>query len=99
MKYEFKDMYVVDYDLPVDTTGRRQFYRYLNKLLAECHWRKSSNSVILVDSLPAALTVLQLARAFNAHHANVGRAVPVQSRHHLFSSKSTTFRPCDNNLF
>ncbi len=80
MEPESKNMYVVDYDLPADVHGRRQFYRYLNKVLTDCHWAKSSNSVILVDSLSAALTILQLARAFNARYANVYKATLITSR-------------------
>lgn len=71
-----KEVYVVDYDLPAGN-GRRQFYRYLKKVLAGCNWKKSSDSVILVDNLCAALAVLALARAWNAHHANVYKCVPL----------------------
>lgn len=67
-------LYVVDYDLP-EGSERRQFYRYLKKVLIECHWKKSSNSVILLDNLHAALAVLELARACNAYNANVYECV------------------------
>jgi hypothetical protein len=69
-----KELYVVDYDLPA-TNERRQFYRYLKKVLKTCHWGKSSNSVVLVDDLHTALSILELARAHNAHHANVYKCV------------------------
>lgn len=70
-------VYVVDYDIPRNEPGRRQFYRYLNKILRRCNWKKSSNSVIMVDNQSAALSIMDLARRFNAHHANVYRAVPI----------------------
>lgn len=71
-----KEMYLVDYDLPADE-GRRQFYRYLDKILKGCHWKKSSNSVVLVDNLLAAHAILEVAKAFNARSANVYEVNPV----------------------
>lgn len=65
-----KEMYLVDYDLPADE-GRRQFYRYLDKTLKGCRWKRSSNSVILVDNLLAAHAILEVAKAFNAQYVNV----------------------------
>jgi hypothetical protein len=76
MKTKNNDIYVVDYDLSKGN-GRRQFYRYLHRILKDCCWKKSSNSVILVDSMSAALAVVELARACNAHTANVYKCVPV----------------------
>ena len=76
MKSEPKEIYIVDYDLP-EGNGRRQFYRYLKRVLIECRWKKSSNSVILVDNLRTALAVLDLARVCNAHNANVYKCVPL----------------------
>lgn len=70
-----KEIYVVDYDLPKDK-GRRQFYRHLNRILKDCHWKKSSQSVILVDDFTAAFDILQLARAYNARCASMYKAVP-----------------------
>lgn len=69
-----KEIYVVDYDLPCDT-GRRQFYRHLKRILKCCHWKKSSQSVILVDDYFAAHDILQLARTYNGH-AHMYKAVP-----------------------
>ncbi len=69
-----KEMYVVDYDLPQDK-GRRQFYRHLNRILKDCNWKRSSQSVIVVDGFSAACDILQLARAYNAHCVNVYKAV------------------------
>ena len=74
MKKEMK--YLVDYDLPAKN-GRRQFYRYLKEILKGCNWRKSSNSVILVDDLSAAHAVVKVARACNAQYANVYKVIPV----------------------
>ena len=71
-----KELYVVDYDLPA-TNERRQFYRYLKKVLRTCHWGKSSNSVILVGDLHTALSKLELARSLNAHPVNVYKCVLV----------------------
>ncbi len=65
-----KEMYVVDYDLPSDK-GRRQFYRHLNRILRSCHWKRSSQSVIIVDDFAAATDILQLARAYDAYHVNM----------------------------
>ncbi len=76
MKSEPKGAYIVDYDLP-EGNGRRQFYRYLKRILTGCHWKKSSDSVILVDNLRTALAVLDLARACNARNANVYKCVPL----------------------
>lgn len=73
-----KEMYVVDYDLPNDK-GRRQFYRHLNRILKDCNWKKSSQSVILVDNLSIACDILQLAKAYNALHANMYKATPWRS--------------------
>lgn len=70
-------LYVVDYDIPKNQKGRRQFYRYLNKVLEGCCWKKSSDSVILVDDRLTALQVVQVAKAFNASHVNVYKAVPI----------------------
>jgi len=70
-----KEIYVVDYDLPQDKR-RRQFYRHLNRILKDCHWKKSSQSVILVDDFTVAFDILQLARAYNARCANMYKAVP-----------------------
>jgi hypothetical protein len=70
-------VYVVDYDIPRNEPGRRQFYRYLIKILGRCNWKKSSNSVVMVDNQSAALSIMDLARRFNARHANVYRAVPI----------------------
>ena len=70
-------VYVVDYDIPVTQPGRRQFYRYLTKILKDCRWKKSSNSVILVDNRSVAFSILQLAKAFNAQYANMYEAVPI----------------------
>lgn len=79
MKSETKEVYVVDYDLPTGDR-RRQFYRYLKRVLIGSNWKKSSNSVILVDNLHTALSVLELARACNAHNANVYKCVPLTSK-------------------
>ncbi|MGD2247084.1 MAG: hypothetical protein PVF58_01675 [Candidatus Methanofastidiosia archaeon] len=70
-------VYVVDYDIPVDQPGRRQFYRYLARILKGCTWKKSSSSVIMVDDRCVAFSILQLARACNAQYANVYEAVPL----------------------
>ncbi len=82
MDSETGEMYVVDYDLP-EGSGRRQFYRYIKRILRECHWKKSSNSVILVDNPRTALAILELARACNAHHANVYQCVLLASGSNL----------------
>jgi len=74
---ETEPVYVVDYDIPRNQSGRRQFYRYLNRILDGCNWKRSSQSVILVDDRSVALHIVQLARAFNASYANVYEAVPV----------------------
>lgn len=74
MKKEMK--YLVDYDLPAEN-GRRQFYRYLKRILKSCNWTKSSNSVILVDDLSAAYAVVKVARACNAQYANVYKVIPM----------------------
>ena len=71
-----QSLYIVDYDLPKGNK-RRQFYRYLKRVLNECRWKKSSDSVILVDNLRTALAVVDLARAYNAHHANVYKCEPL----------------------
>ncbi len=65
-----KELYVIDYDLPPDK-GRRQFYRHLNRILKDCTWTKSSQSVILVDNFSAAYDILQLAKAYNAPSASM----------------------------
>lgn len=74
MKKEMK--YLVDYDLPAEN-GRRQFYRYLKRILKSCNWTKSSNSVILVDDLSAAYAVVKVARACNARYANVYKVIQI----------------------
>ncbi len=70
-----ESVYIVDYDLPRDQLGRRQFYRYLHKILDRCTWKKSSDSVIMVDDYSAAKSILQLVKAFNPVNAHVYKAV------------------------
>lgn len=74
---EVGPVYVVDYDIPRNQSGRRQFYRYLNKILNGCNWKRSSQSVILVDERLVALHIVQLAKAYNANYVNVYEAVRV----------------------
>lgn len=74
---ETESLYVVDYDIPRNQSGRRQFYRYLNKILDGCNWKRSSQSVILVDERLVALHIAQLAKAYNANYVNVYEAVRV----------------------
>jgi hypothetical protein len=71
-----KGMYLVDYDLPAGNR-RRQFYRYVDKILEGCCWTKSSNSVILVDNLVTAQAIAEVAKAFNACSANVYKVIPL----------------------
>lgn len=87
-----KEIYVIDYDLPQDT-GRRQFYRHLKRILKDCHWKKSSQSVILVDNVSAAFDILQLAKAYNARYASAYKAVPspgpsFKDEHHRMDKRS-----------
>lgn len=65
MEPEPEDMYTVEYDF-LKKSKRRQFYRYLAKILTNCHWKKSNNSV-LIDNLRAALAVQELTRAYNTY--------------------------------
>ncbi len=73
-----KEIYVIDYDLPQDKR-RRQFYRHLKRILKDCHWKRSSQSVILVDDHTVAFDILQLARAYNASCASMYKAISYSS--------------------
>jgi hypothetical protein len=71
------ERYMVDYDLPTDHPGRRQFYRYIHKILEGTTWKKSSDSVIVVDNYLTATHILQICKAFNAVHAHIYKVVPL----------------------
>lgn len=70
-----ESVYIVDYDLPKDQPGRRQFYRFLHKILDSTKWKKSSDSVIMVDDYSKAQSILQLVKAFNPVSVHVYKAV------------------------
>jgi hypothetical protein len=36
-----ESVYIVDYDLPKNQPGRRQFYRFLHKILDSTKWKKA----------------------------------------------------------
>jgi hypothetical protein len=71
------ERYLVDYDLPKDHPGRRQFYRYVHKILDSTKWRKSSDSVIILDDYLTATHILQVAKACNAVHAHIYKVIPL----------------------
>jgi hypothetical protein len=70
-----ESVYIVDYDLPKNQPGRRQFYRYLHRILDNTNWKKSSDSVIMVDEHSKALSILQLVKVFNPVSVHVYKAV------------------------
>lgn len=70
-----ESVYIVDYDLQKNQPGRRQFYRYLHKILDGTKWKKSSDSVIMVDEYSKALSILQLVKAYNPVNVHIYKAV------------------------
>jgi hypothetical protein len=65
----------MDYDLSKDQPGRRQFFRFLHKILDSTKWRKSSDSIIVVDDYSKVQLILHLIKAFIPVNAHVYKKV------------------------
>jgi hypothetical protein len=63
-KNEPKKKYLVDYDIPRDVAGRKQFYRKLRELKLE----RSSESVVLTDDPEKASAIQKKASSLGRAH-------------------------------